>query len=502
MKKILLFFIFFVSFYPCMRAQIHIVFDGQSLDAYMGEMVVFDQTLTVCGHYGRTLYLSYERLRSPEDVAAEGTVEFAAQQLKCDNGFLTAYCHDVWADTVRVGATVTNLLAYITDSHNMTIYGGVSFDNAERPTSPPETGDARLLLCAANLCYYCPAWQGTYGAESDEEFHVQNLKTLKALANINADLYALAEVQQGTVGLDSLVNGLNALTAPGRYTYVNDADTYTSTYTKVALIYRADKLAPAMSLGQPYSSLTYRRREYVQAFDELSTNERFVLSMNHFKAKDGTGSASTNPERMDNVQKLLTFLNNRLNINYYNDRDVLIVGDLNCASREEPIRYLEDNGYQNQLTRFSPTEYSYVFDNQVQYIDHVFASPTMAGQVTGAAPYHLNADESYRFGHYYGDTTMYRYSDHDPIVIGLKLGATSSVDEESEINMECPKIYGAGRQIVVESRQDISEDVVVYDLVGRELARVQQNGTCRIFVPIAGVYIVRCGAVVKKVLLN
>lgn len=477
-----------------------VVFSGQDLADYMDETVVFAQTLYVCGHSGRTLYLSYERMRSPEEVAATGTAEFTAQQLKCESGFLTAYCYHIFADTVRLGSTITNFQAYVTDSQNITIYGNLNFGNSQAPTCRPDVGNARLMLCASNLQYYCPIWQNSYGAGSDEEFRVQNLKILKGLANINADLYALEEVQEGTAGLDSLVNGLNARTAPGRYAYIADGNTTTSTYTKVALIYRTDKLAPYLSLGYPYTSSVYRKREYVQAFTELATNERFIVSVNHFKAKDGTGSASTNSIRMANVQQLVNFLTERLNSNYYNDTDVLIVGDLNCNTHEEPLLYLENHNYQNQLSVYSPDEYSYVYDNQVSYLDHVFASPSMAGQVTGAAPYHLNADASYRQGYYYGDTTMYRYSDHDPIVVGLNLGSSQISIQNNDISDDEIVVYAVGKNILIHSEKAI--DVTVYDLLGRTIAFRSQLQQGYIPIPASGLYLVRTGNHVKKVVVE
>ena len=46
----------------------------------------------------------------------------------------------------------------------------------------------------------------------------------------------------------------------------------------------------------------------------------------------------------------------------------------------------------------------------------------MAEQITGVSPYHINADEPYQLHYNYSeDTSMYRYSDHDPIIIGVTL---------------------------------------------------------------------------------
>ncbi|MCQ2285122.1 MAG: hypothetical protein MJZ57_09500, partial [Bacteroidales bacterium] len=409
----------------------NLIFNGESLSAYIGQEVVFTQTLYVCGHYNHTLYLSYERVRQPEEVAIYGSAAYDSATARCGEAFLTVYCPDILADTVRTGATIQNLVATVTGERALRINGNCPFGNNQRPTVRPNVGNARLIVCAANLEYYCPDWSGTYGASSDVEFATQHIKTIKALTNIDADIYAFAELQQGSVSLDSLVRGLNASTVPGRYHFVMDDDTVTTTYTKVGFIYRTDKVVPVLNLGHPYGpassayqmSSGYHKREYVQCFEELGSHERLVIAMNHFKSKSGGDSSNLfhNEGRMENANRLTSFLDAELDNRYYQDEDILIVGDLNCGSMEEPIRYLQSNGYTNILMQHAPTEYSYVFDNEVEYLDHVLASASLASQITGAAPYHINADESYKHYYTYGDTTMYRYSDHDPIIIGLNL---------------------------------------------------------------------------------
>ena len=57
----------------------------------------------------------------------------------------------------------------------------------------------------------------------------------------------------------------------------------------------------------------------------------------------------------------------------------------------------------------------------------------MAAQVTGATTYHINTDER-------SDNTelnMYRSSDHDPVLIGLRLNdeTTTPSDECNEFNL-------------------------------------------------------------------
>lgn len=407
-----------------------IIFNGNSLESYQNQQVTFSQTLHVCGHYNHNLYLSYERLRAPEEQATYGSQLLDSLRAKNRDAILTAYCPNILTDTVRLGSTLTNVTATVTGARSIRINGNPVIAGNTRPTTPPSVGNARLLVCAANLQYYCPLWEGTNGAGSDDEFAIQHLKTTKALANIGADIFAFEELQQGIEALESLADGLNGLTAPGRYAYLADNDMESSTYTKVGILYRTDKVRPVRHLGFPYGpgayATAYHLRLYVQQFEEIATGERFTLSINHFHSKSGSDSTTNynNGERVDNAEHLSDFLTNELENNYYDDPDVLIVGDLNCMTMEEPVRYLEFEGYANQLTRFSPDDYSYTYNDEVEYLDHALASPSLAEQITGARPYHLNSDESYKHHYEYGDTTMYRYSDHDPILIGLNLSST------------------------------------------------------------------------------
>lgn len=484
-----------------------IVFNGQPLTNYVNRTVTFGQTLHVCGRYGNTFYLSYERLRQPQEMAIEGTALFDSLRTKCDNAILTATFNGVWGDSIRTGATLDNLEATVVGERMIVVNGSQVFGNNERPTHLPELGDGRLLVCAANLEYYCPDWEGTFSAaESDSDFLVQHTKLTKAFAHIGADIYAVTEIQNGNRALADIVDGLNELTDFGRYTYVQDHDTEVNDYTKVGFIYRTDKVTPVLELGRPYeNSWVYSKREYVQAFEEISTGERFVLSMNHFKAQEGMDDTSTNEIRMQNVEQLVEFLEEKLSENYYQDSDILIVGDLNCSTMAEPIRYLSENGYENQLSVYSPDEYSYVFNNEIEYLDHAFASPSLAVQITGAAPYHLNADEPYAVYFPSGDTTIYRYSDHDPVLIALNLytpptdtNEISTYEMGENTSLNC-RINSSNNRIFVENLRPA--DVVVYDMTGRTVFSQKNVIRCEVALKPA-VYVVKSGSVVKKVVLR
>jgi predicted extracellular nuclease len=84
----------------------------------------------------------------------------------------------------------------------------------------------------------------------------------------------------------------------------------------------------------------------------------------------------------------------------------------------------------DQVLRFNgPSDYSYVFDGEAGYLDHALATASLAGQVAGAAHWHINADEpsviDYNIDFKPQDlytVSPYRASDHDPVLVGLRLG--------------------------------------------------------------------------------
>ena len=478
-----------------------VVFNGNDLpSAYFGHNVTFNQTLHVCGRSYNKLYLSYKRQRLPYEEAAINTQAYTDAENTFANAFITAYCPYIYVDTVRLGATLTNVVATINDERNISLGYNVKFGNNARPTSRPNVGDARLIICASNVENYFPQWEGTNGASSNEEYQRQHTKMIKAFRNIDADIYCLAEIQDGTIALQAITHTLNAQTAPNRYAFVDDGDNTTDIYSKVGFIYRTDKVKPVLALGHPYnSSSVYYKREYVQAFEELSTNERFMISMNHFKAKTGSDD-NTNEIRMANVSKLIDFITTKLNSNYYQDKDFLILGDLNCGTMEEPITFLSSMGFENQTQRFAPNDYSYAFNNGVEYLDHAFATPSMATQITGVAPYHLNADESDVFYFSSGtDESMYKYSDHDPIIVGLALKNEVSIEENHSYNNLNINIFSIDGNIFVES--DTATELSVFDVLGRTVYSNHHDGNTVINVR-PGIYIVRAGNVVKKVAVS
>jgi len=301
------------------------------------------------------------------------------------------------------------------------------------------------------------------GADSDQpdEFSRQRAKLIAALVGLDADVIGLNELEN-TTGVEPLgdptngvVAGLNAVFGPGTYDYINTGTIGTDAI-RVGLIYRPAKVAPVGafqvldSTDDPRFIDTKSRPALAQTFQDLSNSERFTVVVNHLKSKGsdcvdvgdpdmGDGQGNCSGTRTLAAQALVDWL--ATDPTGSGDPDFLIMGDLNSYAQEDPIDAIlagpddiagTSDDYANLIAQYQGTfAYSYVFDGQSGYLDHALANPSLAAQVTGAADWHINADEPDLLDY---DTSFkppaqdamnepnaYRASDHDPVVVGLNL---------------------------------------------------------------------------------
>ena len=299
-------------------------------------------------------------------------------------------------------------------------------------------GEHNLLICYMNLEYYLVDNFGTgYGPDSSTDHQKQRTKTSQALAKINADIYALVEIQTGQGALAELAADLTKNTGRN-FTYINDGSVTDGSFTKSGYIYCTDKVTPH---GNMQHNDTYvENRKKVQGFTEKASGEQFILSVNHFKAKSGSGSGA-NKDQGDGqgsynaarVQEAKSILSNYSSYtSTFGDEDFLIVGDLNAYGNEDPITTLTDWGMIDLHRTFhADSSYSYVYQGTLGYLDHALCNSTLYPQVTGMTPYHINAPEkdAYTYNGSSNDGTMFRCSDHDPILIGLRLGKDNTTTD-------------------------------------------------------------------------
>jgi len=462
-------------------------------EAREGMLIRSNQTLVVSDHYSYTQYgeltLASELLFIPTNLYRPGTPEAIARadlnkrsrlilddlnatqypaQLKYPAPGLSAY------NTVRLGDQVNNVsgvLDYFKGWRVMPI-GDVQFTQLPRPVKPELPGTGSLRVASANVLNYFngDGLGGGFPTPRDAAINAAELdrqaaKIVDALANIDADVVALMEVENDGYGetsaLAELVNRLNARVGAGTYTYVTPANlTKLGTdQITVAIIYKPAKVAPVgAAVTTTAGVFGYGNRPpLAQTFRELSSNEVFTVVANHFKSKSPSGATGDNVDKGDgqsawNALRLqaATELKQWLATKPtgHSDADVLIVGDLNAYAKEDPIMALRDGGFVDLIEKFQQnTGYSYLFGGEVGYLDHALASSTLANQVTYAMEYHINAVEpaaldykmDKRTAQQINDwfaPTQYRAADHDPVVLELALNGfhPADLDKDGDID--------------------------------------------------------------------
>ena len=394
-------------------------------EKYIGKMVQITTPLYVCGNYYDSLILSTERLYVPEERAigladGDSTAYWAIK--KANREKIVSLSCKVRNYEVRTGAVLKNLQARVVAPGKLVTGATPKFKN-NKPEAKPKMPKEGLLVCAANIQNYFFDLGGyAQRKTTKKQQQMQTEKICKAFKQIDADIYALCEIQRGDSAPQMLVDAMNAMAKKEKYAYVSDGwdnqDMIACGY-----IYRKDRVRAYGEMVHGYADTAshYHYRLVAMGFEELSSGEKFVLNINHLRSKRGTG-AESNEKRMANVDSLLVMLDKIESEQIFDDADLLLVGDYNAYAQEEPVQAIVRAGYEDLVVRDDSTSYSYIYHSEAGCLDRVFASETMVKQVQKVAVYHLNADYFYSRGFKRGlDDTVFRYADHDPVLISVKL---------------------------------------------------------------------------------
>nr|WP_269329445.1 ExeM/NucH family extracellular endonuclease [Kineosporia babensis] len=471
---------------------------ADELERYEGMLVKLSQKLTVTEHYllgrfGQVTVSSGGRLMQPTNVYAPSDPRRA--ELQAANDLNQLIIDDAAnnqnpdpivfgrdgkplsaTNTLRTGDTVKNATGVLT----YTWAGNAASPNAwrlrpvgalngeakfkadnDRPKSSKVSGD--LTVASSNVLNYFNTFTGCSfgvggaaadcrGAESAAEFERQKAKEVAALKSLDADVVGLMEIENDGYGADSaiadLTSALNAATKPGTYAYV-DVDAAVGTTNaagddaiKVGMLYKPAAVKPVKTLVQ--QDETFERHPLSVTFEQKKGGARLSVVVNHFKSKgcDGAtgadadqndGQSCFNARRTGQANALAGWISDTV-VPAAQDKDVLVIGDLNSYAKEDPIQALVAKGYTDMVDREigSKKAYSYVFDGQSGYLDTALASSSLKSQVKDVEDVHINADEpsvldyNTNFKSAGQITSLYapdrfRASDHDPVLIGLKL---------------------------------------------------------------------------------
>jgi 5'-nucleotidase len=101
---------------------------------------------------------------------------------------------------------------------------------------------------------------------------------------------------------------------------------------------------------------------------------------------------------------------------------VLLLGDFNAYSQEDPMNVFAQAGYIDLVPEHAEGQYTYTFDGELGSLDHAVATSSLAAKITGTGVWGINSAEWSDRGYAFGATeagTPYRSSDHDPIKVGI-----------------------------------------------------------------------------------
>jgi predicted extracellular nuclease len=344
--------------------------------------------------------------------------------------------------TRRCGDTISSLtgfISYASGVNKLQPVGSVIFaDTNPRPATAPNVG-GRIKVAGMNALNFFLTL-GSRGATSAAELQRQQDKLIAEIIGLDADIVGFMEIENtGTTALDTLVTAVNTALGGDVYVRVPEPASTGSDLIRVAMMYR-----PAVVTPGPVSFTdgdgVWNRQPLAVVFTENSTDAKFIACVNHFKSKSSTdavgadldqndGQGPYNDRRKQQAARLATFLTSLRNST--GTDNVLIFGDLNAYSQEDPIDALRASGFADQTAVHAPGSYSYSFDGTRGHLDHALATAQLATQVTGVANWHINADEP-SFLDYtllyktaaqqaLNIGTPFRASDHDPVLIGLAL---------------------------------------------------------------------------------
>ena len=440
----------------------------QKLAPYIGDTVVFDVPMVVCSNRNRLLMAPW-RMYEPLCQGLSGSSAYAtALRINSSAGFSLTGIDEYH----RCGEKLHALRAVVNSASELQFVSGEWKGNTreELEKGIPDVGDYRLLVCAFNLENYFAVNMGSMGARTEVQHQAQREKISKALTAINADIFGLVELEREDGAIEEIVNDLNK-NIPGRhYTYFRSGY-YGSQLQRSDYVYDADVVEP---IGTPsiINTEVENRKRFV-CFKEKATGEKFIFSINHFKAMTG-GATATNSQRVNEARSVVNFYNSyRRNANVLED-DLLVMGDLNTHPYTDPIRVFTENGLIDLHRAFhADSSYSYMYSGLASYIDHALCNETLYRQITGMAAYHINSDESDQFTYDKSDDrSMFRCSDHDPVLVGLRLDSTKTFEPAPQINTAEIWSGEADRMIIEEAHKaDQKSYYAVYTISGLLLER-------------------------------
>ena len=250
------------------------------------------------------------------------------------------------------------------------------------------------------------------GAWDPQDLSRQQEKIVSAINALDADVVGLMEIENSAAlgesadeATQTLVAALNADAGAGTWAAnpssaelppAEDMDVITN-----AIIYKpaaVTRLGDARALGdqsegsdppaptdEPFANA---REPIAQAYTPTGDGAPFMVVVNHFKSKGSAGPFPGDTDQGDgqgagNVSRVkqATALAEWIPTVQGDVDDVLLLGDFNSYTQEDPMHVLYDAGYVDLEEESGNEEYSYSFSGLSGSLDHVLANESVRGAV-------------------------------------------------------------------------------------------------------------------------
>jgi len=336
----------------------------------------------------------------------------------------------------------------------------VKIHSQGRAKQPIVSKQVNLVIASMNLQNYFNGSPSSFkqrdvgfptsrGAKSYPGFVMQTQKLVSALAAIDADVIAVMELENDGYGEHSsiadLTRALNKqFKYDQQYQYIIPKQRLLGTNKiSVGILYRAKKAKPEGAAR--LINVGYRRPGLLQKF--TLDKQAFYVAVNHFKSKgrpckreaEDMFQGHCNQARIKAALALTDFIKHET----VPGSPVLIVGDLNSYSKEDPLLVLKEAGFKNlnritsinlsSINMASKASFSYSYQGYLGNLDHALANDAMLPFIRSLDHWHINSVEdellnyhteangqSYPSIDHYAEPDAYRSSDHDPLVIGIE----------------------------------------------------------------------------------
>ncbi len=294
---------------------------------------------------------------------------------------------------------------------------------------------------------------GPRGAAQADDLQRQQDKIVTAINDLGADIVSLEEIENSVAlgeadrddAVSTLVTALNAAAGSTRWAFAPSPaaadlpDLAEQDVIRTAFIYDPStiELVGASRVLVGSAPFANAREPLAQVFKRKGGRDRdgFAVVVNHFKSKGATGATGDNldtgqgaynGDRIRQAEALVAFADA-----FAADRGVarvLLTGDFNSYSKEDPVQAIEASGY-HLVESSTPGEESYSFSGLSGSLDHVFANEAAMTDVAGADIWDINASEpiAYQYSRFnynvtdvFDGTTPYAASDHNPEIVGIR----------------------------------------------------------------------------------